>query len=140
MDIQVIRSENFSPYGHVLPRDNADDKRFDVKLADETAAGWRIAILKINNREAEQLHCHPTSMEVFDVISGVVVLIVASEPSPERLEAFLLDKTVCVNKGVWHCTISLSDEAVIRVTENNVMSKNTFDIRKLAVEIVRPHH
>ena len=38
--------------------------------------------------------------------------------NPDCLQAFLLDKTVCVEKKVWQATISLSDEVVIRITEN----------------------
>ena len=137
VNIKILQEESFAPYGVIILDDNKDGKRFDVKLADELASGWRIAVLKFQDRSINQLHCHPTSMEVFELVRGVVVLIVATANRPDCLQAFLLDKTVCVNKGIWHGTISLSEEAVVRITENAMMSKETLDTqRTLSVSVV----
>ena len=127
MDIKVLNAEHFAPYGMIIPTSNAKDVSFDIKLK-ENASGWRIAILEITNRTTKQLHCHPDSLEVFEVISGSAVLLVATAENPDNVEAFLLDKPVCVNKGVWHSTIALSEKATVKITENSSVSKNTHDI------------
>lgn len=127
MDIKVLNAGQFEPYGMVIPTSNAKDVLFDIKLK-ENAPGWRIAVLEITNRTSKQLHCHPDSLEVFELISGSALLLVARPENPDSYKAFLLDKPVCVNKGIWHSTIALSEKATVRITENAVVSKNTHDI------------
>lgn len=126
MDIKVLEADQFAPYGMVI-QTTANDVPFDIKLK-EIASGWRIAILEITNRTTKQLHCHPDSLEVFELVDGSVILLVASAEKPDDVEAFLLDKPVCVNKGVWHSTIALSEKATVKITENLVVSKKTHDI------------
>lgn len=126
MDIKVLEADQFAPYGMVI-QTTANDVPFDIKLK-EIASGWRIAILEITNRTTKQLHCHPDSLEVFELVDGSVILLVASAEKPDDVEAFLLDKPVCVNKGVWHSTIALSEKATVKIIENLVVSKKTHDI------------
>ena len=127
MNIRALETEQFAPYGMVIQTSNAKDVPFDIKLI-ENSSGWRIAILEITNRTTKQLHCHPDSIEVFELMSGSAVLLVASAEKPDSVEAFLLDKPVSVNKGIWHSTIALSEKATLKITENAVVNKDIHDI------------
>ena len=128
MEIKVLENARFAPYGTVIPVDNENDNSFDVKLREDSSSGWRIAVLTLTNRTTKQLHCHPDSMEVFELLKGCALLLVAPPVNADAFEAFLLDKPVCVNKGVWHSTIALSGKAVLKITENAMVTKKTHDI------------
>ena len=45
-------------------------------------------------------------------------MLTARPESPEDYHAFLLDKPVCLNKGVWHQLIALTEEVQVKITEN----------------------
>jgi ureidoglycolate hydrolase len=122
-----LENDQFAPYGIVIPMDNDKNMPFDIKLI-ENSFGWRIAILEITSRTTRQLHCHPDSLEVFEPVRGSAVLLVSSKENPECIEAFLLDKPVCVNKGIWHSIIALSTKATLKITENAVVTKEIHDI------------
>ncbi|MGE5604603.1 MAG: hypothetical protein ACM3YE_02810 [Bacteroidota bacterium] len=136
MNIKVLKADQFAPYGMVIPTNNTNEVSFDIKLK-ENASGWRIAILEITNRTTKQLHCHPDSLEVFELISGSAILLVASAEKPDSIEAFLLDRPVCIKKGIWHGTIALSEKASLKITENAVVNKNTYDICEVKPVLIR---
>lgn len=54
----------------------------------------------------------------FEHVSGWTVLFAGSEPRPEALHAFVLDRPVCLYKGVWHGVVTLTPESVCKLTEN----------------------
>jgi len=134
-DIKILEAEGFKPYGMIIPARNADDISFDIKLK-ENASGWRIAILEVTNRTANQLHCHPDSLEVFELVDGSALLLVATAEHPDNMEVFLLDRPVCVNKGIWHCIIALSEKATMKITENLVVNKNVHDIGEVKPALI----
>ena len=115
--IQNIEAENFAPYGTILEFPGQSEEPFLI-LETEENAGWRLAVFRYHNREITALECHPTSKESFEPLSGITVLVVARPEEPEAYEAFVLDKPVCLGKGVWHQVLSLTKEAQVKITEN----------------------
>jgi ureidoglycolate hydrolase len=115
--IQNLSSKTFSKFGLVL--EQADKKKvFSVLTGDKTAKGWRIGYLIFHPAPVDSLERHPGSMETFEPVSGATVILVAEQGSPDKIEAFLLDKPVCVAKNVWHGVRVLSEKAEIKITEN----------------------
>lgn len=118
LKIQAITPESFAPFGTVLDfSTHPEDPRFEVK-STESASGWRIAVFRVSIHEAARLECHPTSLESFTPYRGVGVLLCAEPDHPDEVSAFLLDCAVCLNKGVWHEVVALSEEAFYQITEN----------------------
>lgn len=125
MEIKALEAASFAPYGKVLEIARPDEQlasegRNEFRVVDESdnADGWRLAVQIVRGRELRQLGHHPTTKETFEPVSGVAVLCVAPFESPERIEAFVLDKPVVVNAKVWHGMIALSGEAVVKIAEN----------------------
>ena len=87
-------------------------------LIREEVHPWRIAMFRVRIRQAQRLECHPESMESFEPVRGMGVLLCAAPDRPEKVHAFPLDAPVCLNKGVWHEVIALSGEALYKITEN----------------------
>lgn len=114
--IKTINSARFAPYGTVLEFTGADD-RFEI-LVTEPDSPWRLAVFRSCLRECAEMECHPSSMESFEPMRGVGVLLVAEHDTPEDWHAFLLDRPVCLHKGVWHALLTLSDETVVKIAEN----------------------
>lgn len=116
--IETISRENFSPYGTILKfNDDRPDNLFEV-LVTEPEKPWRLALFRVLNRECRKLECHPVSMESFEPLKGVGILLAAEPQSPDAWHAFLLDQPVCLHKGVWHAMVTLTDETVVKITEN----------------------
>lgn len=76
------------------------------------------------------MECHPTSLESFEPLSGLTVLVVAEHDKPDEYEAFILDKPVCLYKGVWHQVLALTDEAQVKIAENLDVSSKFYDLEK----------
>jgi len=115
--INLLKKENFEKYGIVIePQDK--NKIFDVICKEESKVGWRIGYLVMTPQEVSTIEAHPHSMETFEPVKGTSIIIVAEPNSPQNIEAFLLDKPVCLNKGVWHGILVLSETAEIKITEN----------------------
>lgn len=123
-----LTAEQFSPYGIVFRFDHSDPKPFQVCLTEENATGWRIAMMKVTTRELRAVSCHPNTMETFEPIQGYCLIVVAESQKPEELTAFVLDAPVCINKGVWHCVIALSDCAIVKVVENSTVESKTIEL------------
>lgn len=126
--IKQITKDSFKPYGTVIEfSENPVDKRFEV-VVTESDHPWRLAVLRVVEREFDQLECHPMSMESFEPVSGTGLLIVAEHDKPEQFEVFLLDKPVCLNKGVWHQMITLSTETIVKIAENLEVSSEFYSM------------
>ena len=67
-------------------------------------------------------------METFEPLAGVTVLLVAEHETPEEYRAFVLDKPVCLKKGVWHQVLSLTPEASVKITENKDVYSEFYDL------------
>lgn len=116
--IKNITKESFQRYGTVIEfSENPEDPRFEV-VVKESNHPWRLAVLRVVEREFDRLECHTMSLESFEPVSGTGILIVAEHAQPHQFEAFLLDKPVCLHKGIWHQMITLSSETIVKIAEN----------------------
>ncbi|MFU1796398.1 hypothetical protein ACM1RC_21240 [Paenibacillus azoreducens] len=128
--IKNITKESFKPYGAVIEfSENPTDPRFEV-VVTEGNHPWRLAVYRVVEREFDKLECHTMSLESFEPVSGTGLLIVAEHDKPDQYEAFLLDKPVCLNKGVWHQMITLSEETIVKIAENLEVSSEFYNLGK----------
>ena len=58
----------------------------------------------------------------------MTVLLVAEHETPEKYKAFVLDKPVCLKKGVWHQVLSLTPSAEVKITENKDVYSEFYDL------------
>jgi ureidoglycolate hydrolase len=144
VEIKSLDAAAFAPFGKVLEIAEPDpsvaaEGRNEFKVLDESdnADGWRLAVQIVRGRELRQIGHHPSSKETFEPVTGVAVICVAAHETPDALEAFVLDRPVVVNAGVWHGLIALSREAVVKISENRVMTGGNLPLaRPLRVGLV----
>lgn len=117
LPLQFITAEAFAPFGRVLEMLPDGDDRFQVVITEEKEP-WRLAVFRYRNHEIDMLESHPTTLESFEPLSGITVLLVAEPEHPDQPSAFLLDKPVCLYKRVWHQTLALTPEAQVKIAEN----------------------
>lgn len=117
IQLQPITAQNFAPYGRVLEFTPEADERFHVVITEEKEP-WRLAVFRYRNHEIDTMEAHPTTLESFEPLSGITVLLVAAPETPDQPEAFVLDKPVCLYKGVWHQAMALTAEAQCKIAEN----------------------
>ena len=118
MKLTTITRESFAPFGSVVEfSPHPENDEFEI-VVREPDMPWRIAMLRVIRREASKLERHPDSLETFEPISGFGVLLCSAKDDHSDLTAFVLDKPVCVGKGIWHEVFTLSDEAFYKLTEN----------------------
>lgn len=116
--IEPLTDQAFAPFGkRIAFSEHPEDERFEVLIREEKEP-WRIAMFRVRIREAARLECHPRSMESFEPVQGMGVLLCARPETPQEVHAFPLDAPVCLDKGVWHEVIALSGEALYKITEN----------------------
>lgn len=128
MMIKNITKESFKPYGTVIEFSEAPaDPRFEV-VVTECNHPWRLAVLRVVEREFDKLECHKMSLESFEPISGTGLIIVSEPDKPDQFEVFLLDKPVCLNKGVWHQMVTLSEETIVKIAENLKVSTEFYSL------------
>lgn len=116
-DILTISEESFSKFGKVIEMEKSFKEKFKIIIREEVEP-WRIAIYRYNEKSIKTFENHPYSMESFEPLTGTTLIAVAENNKPEDYKIFLLDKPVCLFKGIWHQVISLSDEASVKITEN----------------------
>ncbi|HYH04194.1 MAG TPA: ureidoglycolate lyase [Bacillota bacterium] len=137
LQIQTLSPERFRPYGELICFNEQNMDQFQVVLTEEILTGWRIAVKKVTEREIIFLGKHPDSRESFEPLSGIALICVAPQESPEDMEVFLLDRPVCLHKNVWHTLISLSEVATVKITENNVVSSDGYKMKeKMGLAVV----
>ena len=117
LPLKNITVDNFSPFGKVLEMTPDGDDRFQIVITEEKDP-WRLAVFRYRNHEINMLEAHPTTLESFEPLSGISVLLVAPPENPNDLHAFLLDKPVCLYKNIWHQTLALTEEAQVKIAEN----------------------
>lgn len=116
--IETITRESFAPFGTVLEFSAApQSERFEV-LVEEANSPWRLAVYRVRERACTTLENHPASLESFEPLSGTGLLLVAENAVPAAYRVFLLNKPVCLHKGVWHQMLTLSEETIVKITEN----------------------
>ena len=128
LKIQAITQETFGRYGYVIDHDRGSE-RFQIICSDpQPTGGWQIAVNRIANRRVDQIVCHPNTMESFEPLEGIACLILAAPEAPGSLDVFLLDRPVCIHKGVWHATLTLSEVAFVKITENVTIESKMHDL------------
>lgn len=136
-ELKSIHKEEFQKYGKVLEFSSAhSDEPFEI-IVTEDKEPWRLAVFRYRNKRIQRLECHPTSLESFEPLKGITVLVVAENHAPSEYEAFILDKPVCLNKGIWHQVLSLTDEAQVKIAENLEVSSEFFELdMEIGVKII----
>lgn len=127
--LQSIHRESFQKYGSVLAFTEACQEQFEIVVTEEKEP-WRLAVFRYQNKEIRRMECHPTSLESFEPLQGITVLVVAEHSAPEQYEAFILDKPVCLKKGIWHQVLALTDEAQVKIAENLEVHSEFFDFQE----------
>ncbi len=129
-ELKSIHQRDFAKYGKVLEfTEAACEEPFEIVITEEQEP-WRLAVFRYNNKSVKRMECHPLSLESFEPLQGITVLIVAAHDTPEEYEAFILDKPVCLYKGIWHQVLSLTDEAQVKIAENLEVVSEFFDLQK----------
>lgn len=128
--LERITPASFAPFGTVLDfQENPADPRFEVKVT-EPDAPWRIAVFCVSIRSALRLERHPCSLESFTPVRGMGVLLCAAPRTPKDVHAFLLDEAICLEKGVWHEVITLSENAYYQITENAEVTSEFYEFAR----------
>lgn len=127
--LQSIHKESFEKFGSVLEFSKECQEPFEIIITEEKEP-WRLAVFRYTNKTVRRMECHPLSLESFEPLLGLTVLIVAEHDKPQEYEAFILDKPVCLKKGIWHQVLSLTDEAQVKIAENLEVSSEFYDLDK----------
>ena len=127
--LQYVQRETFLPYGEVLEFPAGIEETFCI-ITTEEKEPWRLAVFRYTNKEIQRMECHPTSRESFEPMHGLTVLVVATHENPEEYEAFILDKPVCLKKGIWHQVLALTEEAQVKIVENLEVQSEFYDLEK----------
>jgi ureidoglycolate hydrolase len=126
-EVLTLSKERFDRYGKILEF-SLGKKEWEI-LVTEEKIGWRIALLEIERKEIKRLERHPDSMETFEPVSGIGLLFVADK-DPGDFEVFILDRPVCLYKGIWHEVATLTEKAKFKITENYDVKCEYFDFEK----------
>lgn len=128
-NIQSVQKSNFCKYGKILEFSEECGEPFEIMITEENNP-WRIAVFRYRNKTIERMECHPMSLESFEPLAGITVLLLAEHDTPEQYEAFVLDKPVCLYKGIWHQVLALTEEAQVKIVENLEVGSEFFDLDK----------
>ncbi len=124
--INYIKKDNFKKYGYILDF-TGEQESWEI-LFKENSSGFRIAIFEIDRKKVDKLERHPDSLETFEPMSGVS-LILLSENNPEDFDVFLLDKPICLKKGIWHEVITISERSKFKIVENNEVQTEFYNLK-----------
>lgn len=127
--IQTLTPERFAPYGKLIEYDAAADQElFQIQMGF-AEAGWRYAVMKVTTTSFHSLNCHPNTVEAFDPVRGVCLLVVAEPLKPHDFEVFLLDRPVYIHQSVWHMVLTLTDYSLVKVVENYEVESVACDLQ-----------
>lgn len=125
--LQSIHKETFKKFGCVLEFSEKYEDPFEILITEEKEP-WRLAVFRYTNKQIQRMECHPTSLESFEPLKGLTVLVVAEHEKPQEYEAFILDKPVCLKKGIWHQVLALTDEAQVKIAENLEVNSEFYEL------------
>lgn len=136
LEIKTFTPENIKKYGCLIDFKGPDREGFEICIT-EPEHGWRIAVYQFDRHTASRLERHPYSLESFEPLSGIGVILLSEPDAPEAIEVFLLDRPICLFKGVWHEVLSISESAVVKITENSeVLSEFFRPEHTLGIELI----
>jgi ureidoglycolate hydrolase len=116
--INNISKDSFGKYGTIIDfTGRKDDPEFEIIISHKEDP-WRIAMLRVKNKEFTFLEKHPSSLETFEPVEGMCLLLLSLKTRKSDYEVFLLDRPVCLNKEVWHGIVTLTDVSKVKITEN----------------------
>lgn len=124
-----LNKEAFAPYGDIIDFTEAKEDGWEI-VVRSSGAGWRLALLEIQQQSTMKLEYHPESKESFEPISGTTLLIVATFDHPNDYQVFLLDRPICLNEKVWHQVICMSETSIMKITENREVSCVYYELEK----------
>jgi len=127
IEIENITTENFASFGYILEFTKEMAGDFHIIVREEKEP-WRIALLRFDWHSVVKVENHPKSLESFEPLEGTAVLFVSKNDEPENIRAFLLDKPICLFKGVWHEVIAVSSKAKVKITENLDVETEYFEL------------
>lgn len=127
--ILTISKESFEHFGKVIEFSENTDDNFEIIVKEENEP-WRIAVYRYKDKSVRRMENHPTSKESFEPLIGTTLIMVAENDTPQDYKVFLLDRPICLDKGVWHQVISLSDEASVKITENLDVTSEFYEFDK----------
>ena len=116
--ISNISKDSFGKYGTIIDftgENNNDEFEVIITHKDDP---WRIAMLRVKNKEFTFLEKHPSSLETFEPVEGMCLLLLSLGTERCDYEVYLLDRPVCLNKDVWHAIVSLTHVSKVKITEN----------------------
>lgn len=125
--VESITREKFAPFGSVIEFSADFQGEYEI-LETEEIKPWILAVYRYTRKSIRRIENHPTSMETFEPLTGVTVLLVAEHDTPENYKAFILDKPVCLKKGIWHQVLSLTPLAEVKITENKDVYSEYYDL------------
>ncbi len=117
INIKNLNQKNFKKYGKIIELKKGL-KSFHVLFGESKDVGWRIGYSRLERKPVYQLEAHPESFETFEPVSGTSIIILSKDKIPQKTEAFLLDKPVCLYKNIWHDVMAVSEFAEIKIFEN----------------------
>jgi len=116
--LENITPISFAPYGKIMKNSMA--------VCAERLGYSIIRTREIGHGHFSKLFFHPDKKVVIDIIEGVSILLVGK--SPEDLKAFLLDKIIEINEGIYYYVIPLIKTAVIATAQpDNIQTINIKD-------------
>lgn len=129
INVESITKESFEQYGTIVEFPDSCNEDFYIVDTEEKAP-WRVAVFRYRNKGIKVIENHPTSKESFEPLEGITILLVAKNENPEDYRVFVLDKPVCLKKGVWHQVLSLTPSAKVKITENLEVESEFYEFSK----------
>lgn len=128
--IQYITKETFGKFGTIIDFTGREDNpSFEIIIANEEDP-WRIAMLRVEERTFTFLEKHPSSLETFEPVEGICLLLVSLKTEQNDYEIFVLDRPVCLGKEVWHGIVTLTEVSKVKITENFEVNTDYFNLEK----------
>ena len=116
--IKTITGESFGKYGYIIAHNHSGSEDNQTVLNEYTSTGWKMATLGIADKEFRSISLHPNSVESFEPLTGIALLLVSTSDNCDDYEIFLLDKPICLYRNIWHGVCALSEYAVVKLVEN----------------------
>ncbi len=133
--IKKLNEKDFKKYGKIVELKQGLTG-FYVLFEESEKVGWRIGYSRLEKKPVTQLEAHPYSFETFEPVSGTSIILLSKGKEPKKIEAFLLDKPVCLYKNIWHDVLSISEFSEIKIFENYEITGTKYYKLKKPLDII----